>query len=358
MPRLTGARRLVALPLALAALASAACGGGSSKPTAAGGSVSTPAAAATPAALPSVVPPGTELRIGEQGNFFQLPLRLSGQDQNFPYKTSYATFQGGPPLLEAFRAGAIDFGIVGDTVATTAHSSGQDIVAVAALENGGWGHGLVVPPNRASAVTSVKDLKGRKVAYPRGTSLQGFAVEVLEEGGLKESDVERVQLAIPDVIGAIKSGDVDAGVLVEPALSTYLASTPGAKLLRDSVGVVSGLVYLVSSRRTLADPAKVAAIADYLGRLVRARTWVNANLDAWTQAYYVDVQKVSPAVARQIMAKTGPSVFVPLDDRVVAKQQKLADLLTATGVYPAPLDAHAEFDDRFNPVFPSNRPQQ
>jgi sulfonate transport system substrate-binding protein len=349
MPRLIGARRLVALPLTFAFLASAACGGGSPTPTTARGSASAP--------LPTVVPPGTELRIGEQSNFFQLPLRLSGQDQDFPYKASYATFQGGPPLLEAFRAGAIDFGIVGDTVLTTAQSSGQDIVAVAALENGGWGHGLVVPPNRASAITSVGDLKGRKVAYPRGTSLQGFAVEVLKEAGLQESDVQRVQLAIPDVIGAIKSGDVDAGVLVEPVLSTYLASTPGARLLRDSAGVVSGLVYLVSSHRTLADPAKVAAITDYLGRLVRARTWVNANPDAWTRAYYVDLQKAPPAVAAQITAKTGPSVFVPLDDHVVAKQQKLADLLTATGVYPAPLDARAEFDDRFNPVFPSTRPQ-
>jgi sulfonate transport system substrate-binding protein len=347
MPRLTGARRLVALPLALAAIASVACGGGSSTPNAAQGAVSTPASA-----LPSVVPPGTELRVGEQGTFFQLPLRLSGQDQNFPYKTSYATFQGGPPLLEAFRAGAIDFGIVGDTVVTTAQSSGQDIVIVAALENGGWGHGLVVPPGKASAISSAKGLKGRKVAYPRGTSLQGFAVEVLQEAGLKESDIQRVQLAIPDVIGAIKSGDVDAGVLVEPVLSSYLASTPGAKLLRDSVGVVSGLTYLISSRRTLADPAKVAAIADYLGRQVKARTWVNANPDAWTQAYYVDLQKVAPAVAQQIAAKTGPSVLVPLDDRVVAKQQKLADLLTATGVYPAPLDARAEFDNRFNPIFP------
>jgi sulfonate transport system substrate-binding protein len=304
-----------------------------------------------------VVPPGTELRVGEQGTFFQLPLRLSGQDQNFPYKTSYATFQGGPPLLEAFRAGAIDFGIVGDTVVTTAQSSGQDIVIVAALENGGWGHGLVVPPGKASAIGSAKDLKGRKVAYPRGTSLQGFAVEVLQEAGLKESDIQRVQLAIPDVIGAIKSGDVDAGALVEPVLSSYLASTPGAKLLRNSVGVVSGLTYLISSRRTLGDPAKVAAIADYLGRQVKARTWVNANPDAWTQAYYVDLQKVPPAVARQIAAKTGPSVLVPLDDRVVAKQQKLADLLTATGVYPAPLDARAAFDTRFNPLFPPKQPQ-
>jgi sulfonate transport system substrate-binding protein len=344
MPRLTGARRLAALPVALVALASAACGGGSPTPTTARGSVPTPAGAA--------IPPGTGLRIGDQSNFLQLPLKLSGEDQHFPYQTSYATFQGGPPLLEAFRAGAIDFGIVGDTVLTTAQSSGQDIVAVAALENGGWGQGLVVPPGRASAITSVKDLEGRKVAYPRGTSLQGFAVEVLQEEGLKESDVKHVELAIPDVIGAIKSGDVDAGVLVEPALSTYLASTPGARLLRDSTGVVSGLVYLVSSRRTLADPAKVAAMADYLGRLVRARTWVNANPDAWTQAYYVDVQKASPVVAGQIMARTGPSVFVPLDDRVVAKQQKLADLLTGSGVYPAPLDARAEFDDRFNPLFP------
>jgi sulfonate transport system substrate-binding protein len=208
----------------------------------------------------------------------------------------------------------------------------------------------VVPPGRAGSIRSLADLRGRSFAYPRGTALQGFAVEALQTAKLSEKDVQHVELAIPDVVGALKSGSVDAGVLVEPALSRYLAATPGARLLRDSTGLVTGLIYLISSHRVLADPAKVSAIADYIDRQARAHSWVNAHPHVWAGGYYVQHQGVPPDIAARIVAKLGASVFVPLDASVVAAQQKLVDLFVSTGAIPAHLDAAAVFDRRFNPV--------
>jgi sulfonate transport system substrate-binding protein len=338
-------RRGVVLALAgCAAVATAGCGGATPVAPAGG------AAAAAAVSLPSHIPAGTELRVGDQGDALKLPMQLSGQDAALPYHVTYATFNGGPPLLEAFKAGAIDFGLVGDTVALKAQASGQDAVVVAAYRGNGYGQALVVPPGRAAGIRTLADLRGRKVAYTFGTALQGFAVEALATAGLAERDVQRVELSIPDITGAVKSGDVDAGVLVEPALSRYLAATPGARVLRDSKGLVTGLIYLISSRAALADPAKVAAIADFISHEVAARAWVNAHPAQWIDGYYVRDQRVPADIAATIAQKTGASAYVPIDASVIAAQQKLADLFASSGVIPQRVNAAAVFDKRFNNV--------
>jgi sulfonate transport system substrate-binding protein len=331
------------LPLLLPAVAAVATACGAAAPPAPN---DRPAAVA----LSAHVPAGTELRVGDQGNALKLPMQFSGQDAALPYRVTYATFAGGPPLLEAFRAGALDFGLVGDTVALKAQASGQDIVVVATYRGNGYGSAIVVPPGRAASIRSVADLRDRKFAYTFGTALQGFAVEALATAGLVEHDVQRVELAIPDIVGAVRSGDVDAGVLVEPTLSRYLAANPGARVLRESTGLVTGLIYLISSHRVLADPAKVAAIADYISHQVAARGWVNAHRAQWTDAYYVRDQGVPADIAARIAEKAGTSSYLPIGAPVIDAQQKLSDLFVSSGVIPQHLVASSVFDTRFNDI--------
>ena len=55
-------------------------------------------------------------------------------------------------------------------------------------------------------------------------------------------------------------------------------------------------------------------------------------------------------IAAQILAKTGPSHFVPIDAAVIAAQQGLIDIFAGSGVIPVRLDAAQVFDRRFNAV--------
>ena len=77
----------------------------------------TPAGAQTTTTTSSTtkIPAGTVIKVGDQLDYLKTVLKLSGEDQDFPYKVEYSAFVGGPPMLQAFQAGSIDTGFVGST---------------------------------------------------------------------------------------------------------------------------------------------------------------------------------------------------------------------------------------------------
>jgi sulfonate transport system substrate-binding protein len=294
------------------------------------------------------VPAGTQLRLGDQSQYLELPLTLSGELATAPAEYVFSNFQGGPPLLEAFNAGELDVGFVGDVPPIFAQAAGQDVVIVATAVTQGTGMALVVPPG--SDVESVADLAGQPVAYTTGTALQGFALAAFEEAGLEPGDVQQVELIIPDILGAVRSGDVAAGVLVDPMLSQYLLEEPDARILRDGTGLTTGHQYIIASRDAIADPAKGPAIQDLLRRLIRGSQWRREHPAEFDQAYYVDGLGQSEELSDLVAERIGDFVYQPIDDETIAVQQRLADLLYEGGALPDELDVSEAFDTTFNPA--------
>ena len=261
--------------------------------------------------------------------------------------SKYATFVGGPPLIEAFNAGALDLGYVGDTPPILAQARGQDLVIVGAWRFSGNVAAIVAPPGKSFA--SVADLKGKSLAYTTGTALQAFAIRALDEVGLTEGDINHVDVPILDVVGTLQSGDVDAAVLVEPILTSYLDSNPGAKVVRDANGLTTGLQLVITTKKTLEDPAKAAAIGDFVYREARAFTWSIQNPDEAAQAF-ADANQISLEQAKLLQERNGAQSFVPLDADVIGPLQELADIFFEAKVIPDQLDVAQLFDDRFNPL--------
>ncbi|HKY15947.1 MAG TPA: hypothetical protein VJM33_13565, partial [Microthrixaceae bacterium] len=108
----------LALPLVLFA---AACGDDAS-------GASSSFDSATTVTVADSVPDNTTLRIGDQQKLLQTPLEVSGELDWVQFEPEWSTFVGGPPLLEAFRAGELDVGFVGDTPPLFAAAAGQDLV--------------------------------------------------------------------------------------------------------------------------------------------------------------------------------------------------------------------------------------
>ena len=73
------------------------------------------------AELAAAVPSGTRLVVAEQNDQASIPWKLSGADQGAPYDITFANFNGGPAVLEALIAGAVDIGYVGDPVEVNPH---------------------------------------------------------------------------------------------------------------------------------------------------------------------------------------------------------------------------------------------
>ncbi|MFX5321118.1 PhnD/SsuA/transferrin family substrate-binding protein, partial [Acinetobacter baumannii] len=76
-------------------------------------------------------------------------------------------FPAAAPLLEALSAGAIDTGLVGDAPFTFAAAANVPVKASAAIRQSREGLAIVVPEQ--SAVKSLDDLKGKKIATGRGS---------------------------------------------------------------------------------------------------------------------------------------------------------------------------------------------
>ena len=323
----------------LVAVLAAACGGGASSAT----------SDASPVAANVTPPPGTTLRVAEQFTTISLALQLSGQDRDLPFSPQFADFVGGPAVTQALEADAVDIGILGDVPTVLPQASRSDLVAIAASKNSGNTYGVVSRPGEK--IDGIAGLRGKKVAYTEGTGPQGFLLEALAANGLKPSDVELVNIANQkNVTAALKSGSIDAAALTDPIIPQYLAQNPTASLVTRSGPYESGYSYLVTSKKTLKDPAKVAAIASFLQHYIRAEQWENTHQADWVQAYYVGKQKVSAEVGNDVYRNAGPSTFPVLDQSVFDAQQKLADLLADNDVIPKKLDATKEFDTRFNDV--------
>jgi sulfonate transport system substrate-binding protein len=174
---------------------------------------------------------------------------------------------------------------------------------------------------------------------------------------LTRKDVTLVPLRAADFPDAIRSGQVDIAVLNEPHFSRYLAdyADRGASALPDGQyeKLPRGLSYLYAGGDALKDPAKAAAIRDFVVHWIAANRWAKANSEAWVNAYYVKKENLKEADGRAIVASEG-NISFPLLETLIGPQQGLVDLIYEAGDIPKRLDAKEEFDLRFDEVLGAN----
>ena len=320
-----GRGRLLLLPLLLSLLPLvSACGSGADASTSAAGK-----------------PGEVTLHIGDQGKDVETLLQVSGELKNLPYKVVFDQFNSGPLVNQAFVAGDIQFGIMGDTPAIYAAAAGLPVDVVGASHTVGVGYTLLA--RAGSDIHTLADLKGHKVAYSKGTANQGFLIQSLATVGLKQQDITPVDVPLQNIGEVLQSGTVDAATVAAQDLVNYTKAHPDAVKLINGSQVSSGYSFWLASRKALADPAQRSALEDLVGRIIKATAWTTAHPDAWINAYYVGVDKQTPAVGKEIWQISGETDFVPLDQTVVKAQQRQADLFLANGQVPGKVDVTGEF---------------
>ncbi len=243
------------------------------------------------------------------------------------YKVSWTEFPFGPPILEAINAGAIDFGHTGEAPPVFAQAAGSAIVYVANEPPAPEGEALLVPKD--SPIKSVADLKGKKVAYAKGSNANYFAVKALEKAGIKYGEFEPVHLAPADARAAFESGKVDAWAIWDP----YYASAEAggnARVLTNGVGVVSNHQFYLASKSYVEANAK--AIDVVISELKAVDDWVKSNPTAAAEQLSPPIG--IPAPVLEAALKRQSYGIKPLDDAVVAEQQSIADQFRALGLLP------------------------
>jgi sulfonate transport system substrate-binding protein len=314
----------------------------------------TAAVAVTPATDPPTavtaprVPDGVTIRIGDQLDYLKTLLSLSGQDQGFPYTIEYSAFVGGPPMLQAFQAGALDAGFIGTTPLIFAQAAGIDLVGVAAWASSEHSaYSLVTAPGNTD-INGWADLKGKTVAYQKGTAGEAVLLQALDAVGLKESDITTVDVPQVSVTATLEGGSADAALQVEPLTSAYLAADPTARSVIKADKLTDRSAVLISTKDALADAGKSAAIADYITRLVRAYAYLRDHQDELATAVYVKTYGLTPERAAALTKENGVTDFYAVPGDLLGPQQHLADLFAGAGQIPSKLDVSSSFDTRFN----------
>lgn len=301
--------------------------------------------------IPDQVPPGTILRIGDPKT--QRALELSGEIGKLPFKVEWANIGGGPRTLEAFRARALDIGSVADIPPIHANWTNLParVVAVAfrkdAIEHPIYQLGI----SPGAAIDGLEDLRGKKIAYSPGQAQGALVLRILQKAGLTQKDVKLVEMpSTGDVyVSALASKLVDAAPIAEANQPRYLANYghQGARIIPH--GLRDDPQFLYGPAEELDDPAKAAAVREYVKAWARAARWIHEHPQQWIEGWYVKNQGLTPEDGAYLVKSAGePDIPERWDDAIVRLQATI-DLLAAETGKPR-LKAEDLFDRRFEPV--------
>ncbi len=151
----------------------------------------------------------------------------------------------GSAAAEAIAAGSSPFGYVNVPNAIALLQVGLPIKILAATTIGGT---TVYTFN--DQIKSVADLRGKKVAIPRGVSTHAlqFEMYVAPHAGLDtKRDLEIVPLAPTDNITAMRRGDIDAAVSFDPYVSQATYFCCCSRECRCGIEVSAAPIILISN---------------------------------------------------------------------------------------------------------------
>ncbi|MCX7276691.1 MAG: sulfonate ABC transporter substrate-binding protein [Burkholderiales bacterium] len=283
-------------------------------------------ASAAGLALPAVTalaqaPATRTLRIGNQKgvlSFLKARGTLEKRLAPLGVNVTWTEFNAGPVQLEALNVGSIDFGDVGEAPPIFAQAAGAPLVYVAATAPLVASEAIVVP--KASAIQKVGDLKGKKIAYNKGSNVQFFLAKLLEKNGLAYNDVQHVHLAPADARAAFVQGSVDAWVIWDPFLAAAQKNAD-ARLLADATGVVNNRGYYFSSRSFADKNADILRIA--VEEVAAIDKWFGTDRAA-AAAEYAAILGLDRSVA-ELTLQRRPIGTVPVTKAILAEQQVIAD---------------------------------
>jgi sulfonate transport system substrate-binding protein len=293
------------------------------------------------AALTASARAETTLIVGDQKGNARAVMEASGVLRDVPYKIEWKEFAAAAPLLEALGAGALDSGLVGDAPFTFAAAANVPVKAIGAIRQTGDGLAVLVPKD--SAIKSFDELKGKKIATGRGSIGHQLLLAALESKGWTPADVQIVFLAPSDAKVAYTRGSVDAWSTWEPYVSQEEVLFQ-SRVVLNAEGLTSGLSFIVATPNAIRD--KHVELEDYLRRLTAARAWALKNADAYAQTWG-KLMNVAPSVPLNWLTRAKIRL-APIDDGVVADEQKTIDLYERSGLIKTKLDAKAIVDRSFN----------
>lgn len=182
-------------------------------------------------------------RIAQSQGFFEEELAKVG------YEPDYQGFaQAGPAINEAFAGGTVDLAVYGDMPAITAKSNSVNVKVIASVTSQ-LDYAILAAGD--TDITSVADLKGKKIAVGFGTVTYKYLDALLKLNGLSIDDVEIVNTSV-DGPTMLSSNQIDAFITQYAAGVAYQAANIGK------------IIFSTKDNEELSGQLLLAARADFL----------------------------------------------------------------------------------------------
>lgn len=247
-------------------------------------------------------------------------------------RVQWIEFPAGPQMLEALNIGSLDIGATGDIPPIFAQAAGADLLYIAAEPAKPQAEVILV--GKDSPIQSVAELKGRKVAFQKGSSAHNLVLRALQKAGLSIRDIQPIYLAPADARAAFERGSVDAWAIWDPFYSA-IELEGKARLLANGEGLgLIGPFFLAARGYADSDPAFIHAVLDELGRAEA----LTRDDKAASIALLSRFMGLSEAVIERIFSHRPASPPIPVSDEIVAAQQRTADLFLENRLLPKRVD--------------------
>jgi sulfonate transport system substrate-binding protein len=283
------------------------------------------ACSSTQSVAPNATPTVSQAKVVRIGHQKFDPLTLvkarGGLEQRLKplgVSVKWTEFQAGPPLLEALNAKSIDIGRTGDTPPVFAQAANSPLVYIGGGTAKERSSGLVVPTN--SSIQTLAELKGKRVAFTKGSSANFLIVKALKSAGLKFSDIQPVNLTPADARAAFEQGKVDAWAIWDPFFAVVQAQK-NVRVLSDAQGLAANRdFYLASGSFAEQNPEIIKAVREETQAVAK---WADANPDEVVKILS-PLLGIEPPILNVVTKRRGYG-FEPIDDQMVAEQQEIAD---------------------------------
>ena len=184
---------------------------------------------------------------------------------------------------------------------------------------------------------NVAELKGKKVAFQKGSSSHNLLLRALQLAGLKFSDIQPVYLAPADARAAFQQGNVDAWAIWDPYYSAALLQG-GARVLTDGTDLKqTGSFYLASRPYAERNGAFIEGVLDTFTQadaLTHSQRAQSITLLAKTMG-------LPEAVIASYLDHRPPTAVTPVSAETAARQQQTADLFYENKLVPKKVDIRA-----------------
>jgi sulfonate transport system substrate-binding protein len=273
----------------------------------------------------------SELRIGYQKSSvnFLVARQLGLCERRFPgVRVRWVEFAAGPQLLEALGAGSLDVGTTGDTPPIFAQAAGRDMLYVGQESSKPQSSAILV--QEGSHVDSLSALRGKRIAFQKGSSSHYLLLRALEKGGLKLGDVEPIYLGPADARAAFERHSVDAWAIWDPYWAAA-AAAGGVRVLTTGEGLADDVTFYEASRSLTKEHPTV--IRDLLASLNEADQYIRGH-PADAARLVANATGLDVAIATVFLKRRGDSPVNLPNPRAIASQQAIADAFADAGIIP------------------------